>query len=95
MATLFGAQDGERFIERILHGAWSFPGNISSRGEILDLRNGVFSSRVDNLNSLLRAVMSPTFGNEGAGLKQILPELHASPVRLHETTTPEVFEKKI
>lgn len=74
MAWSFGAQDAEKFIERILHGGWS-AGNISIHGSLIDY-DSVFAIRGRAPQWSFRPNwLSNYFGLEGLGQKELLKAL--------------------
>jgi len=79
MARAFGAQDAEKFVERILHGGWS-AGNISNGGCLIDY-DSVFAVRGRAPQWSFRPNWpSNFFGLESQGQKILLQALAASPV---------------
>ncbi|MEW6709181.1 MAG: hypothetical protein AB1403_05095 [Candidatus Riflebacteria bacterium] len=88
-ATRLGRQDGEKFIERILHGCWS-AGNVSMKGHFIDydtvlaLRNRApqWSYRANWLSNF--------FGLEGDGQKKLLKAMSD-----HSINRDSISEKRL
>lgn len=73
-AQQFGQQEGDKFIERIIHGAWS-PGNIGLNGNVIDF-DTVCSTKGRCPQYSSSAWHAATyFGYEGQGQKLILNSL--------------------
>jgi hypothetical protein len=88
MAACFGAQDAEKFIERIIHGGWS-AGNISIHGSLIDY-DSVFALRGRAPQWSFRPNwLSNFFGLEEQGQKELLKALAHHPINVdrvpHET----------
>ncbi len=84
IASAFGAQDAEKFIERILHGGWS-AGNISINGSMIDY-DSVFAIRGRAPQWSFRPNwISNYFGLEELGQKKLLQALAE-----HELNTDQV-----
>ncbi|MFZ5952785.1 MAG: hypothetical protein ACOYXC_18930 [Candidatus Rifleibacteriota bacterium] len=78
-AANLGRQDGEKFIERILHGCWS-AGNVSMNGHFIDY-DTVLALRTRAPQWSYRANwLSNFFGLEGDGQKKLLKAMSDHPI---------------
>ncbi len=78
IADAFGRQEGEKFIGRILHGAWSV-GNISTRGHMIDFDTVAAVRTRHPQYSLTGKYVTNYFGLESLGQAKILEALAADP----------------
>ncbi|MBF0546550.1 MAG: hypothetical protein HQM08_19040 [Candidatus Riflebacteria bacterium] len=90
IADRFGAQDAEKFIERILHGGWS-AGNISVNGCLIDY-DSVFAIRGRAPQWSFRPNwLSNFFGLEELGQKELLKALSDNSINVDHVS----FEKLV
>ncbi|MFZ2960454.1 MAG: hypothetical protein WA705_26545 [Candidatus Ozemobacteraceae bacterium] len=91
IAGSFGAQDAEKFIERILHGGWS-AGNISVHGSLIDY-DSVFALRGRAPQWSFRPNwISNFFGLEELGQKELLKALANHPINAGHVPLDTLFQ---
>ncbi|MGZ3712568.1 MAG: hypothetical protein ACXVBE_12470, partial [Bdellovibrionota bacterium] len=91
MARRFGEQDAEKYIERIVHGAWS-AGNISNSGHMIDFDSiAALKGRAAHF-TLTGKYVGNQFGGEGLGQLKLLDSIIDHPINVDKATAQEVHE---
>jgi hypothetical protein len=89
MAEQFGRQDAEKYLERIVHGAWS-AGNISLEGHMIDFDTvGAVRGR-GPVYTLTGRWLGNQFGNEHLGQLEVLKSVVNDPINRDQVSYAEV-----